>query len=116
MFKTPTDVRNYITLTIAKFAKEYSTWNYKIEYSNRLSSSLATVHHRYLMGKCVSLKFVFNNKFLNSFKENEEEIKDTVLHEIAHAIAGGNHHHDRVWKDVCNRLGCKPSRFKDVNY
>ena len=27
-----------------------------------------------------------------------EEIRDTILHEIAHALVGPGHGHDKVWK------------------
>lgn len=37
-----------------------------------------------------------------------EHVRDTILHEIAHALVGVDHGHDAVWKDMCVRLGCKP--------
>lgn len=116
MFESITDVKNYITKTCMKYSKEFVTPNYRIEYSNRLRTALATTHTRYLMGKPIDIKFVFNNKYLASYEKNEECIKDTVLHEIAHAIAGGKHHHDNVWVACCNKIGCEPSRFKSVTY
>ena len=36
-------------------------------------------------------------------------VKDTVLHEIAHALTPG-HHHDKVWKAKCVELGATPER------
>ena len=42
------------------------------------------------------------------------EIEDTLLHEIAHAIAGHRHHHDDVWKAVAQALGCTAERCHDV--
>jgi hypothetical protein len=33
-----------------------------------------------------------------------EDIRATILHEIAHALTPG-HGHDRVWRDVCIRIG-----------
>jgi predicted SprT family Zn-dependent metalloprotease len=35
--------------------------------------------------------------------------RDTILHEIAHALTPG-HHHDRVWQAMCVRVGADPSR------
>ena len=40
----------------------------------------------------------------------EVEIRDTVLHEIAHALAGQRAGHGPKWKSMCLRLGCKPER------
>lgn len=33
--------------------------------------------------------------------------KDTVLHETAHAIVGGGHGHDYVWRGLALELGCR---------
>ena len=44
------------------------------------------------------------------------EIEDTLLHEIAHAIAGHRHHHDDVWKAVARAIGCTAERCHDVNH
>lgn len=37
-----------------------------------------------------------------------EHVKDTILHEVAHALVGVDHGHDAVWKDMCVKLGCTP--------
>jgi predicted SprT family Zn-dependent metalloprotease len=41
---------------------------------------------------------------------DEAEVRDTVLHEIAHALVGAKHGHDRVWKDTAEAVGCRPQR------
>ena len=42
---------------------------------------------------------------------NEEaQVKDTILHEIAHALVGHGHGHDSVWKAKCREIGAKPER------
>jgi predicted SprT family Zn-dependent metalloprotease len=35
-----------------------------------------------------------------------EQVTDTILHEIAHALAGPKHGHDRVWRRIAVRIGC----------
>ena len=40
-----------------------------------------------------------------------EEIKNTILHEIAHAIAGPHANHGYHWKSACYRIGAKPERL-----
>ena len=40
-----------------------------------------------------------------------EEIKDTILHEIAHALAGSGHGHDYYWKEICKQIGARPERL-----
>ncbi len=44
------------------------------------------------------------------------EIVDTLLHEIAHAIVGHEHHHGAVWKAVARALGCTAERCHEVNH
>ena len=40
-----------------------------------------------------------------------EQVRDTVLHEIAHALVGIEHGHDAVWKAKCVQIGAKPQRL-----
>ncbi|HYH68527.1 MAG TPA: SprT-like domain-containing protein [Urbifossiella sp.] len=39
-----------------------------------------------------------------------EEVRDTILHEIAHALVGHGHGHDEVWKAKCVEVGARPER------
>ena len=44
---------------------------------------------------------------------DDEQFWDTVRHEYAHAAVyllhpGERHGHDKVWKDVCRLVGCRP--------
>lgn len=42
----------------------------------------------------------------------EAEVRETILHEIAHAIAGqgGDRGHGRLWKGIARQIGAKPER------
>jgi len=46
----------------------------------------------------------------------DEEILDTILHEIAHAILPTGHGHDQVWKDTCIKIGARPERCIPEEY
>lgn len=37
-----------------------------------------------------------------------ETMRDVVLHEVAHALAGPRHQHDRHWKRIAAHLGARP--------
>ena len=39
-----------------------------------------------------------------------DEIRDTILHEIAHALVGPGHGHGRAWKRKCLEVGASPKR------
>ena len=39
---------------------------------------------------------------------SKEQIRDTVLHEIAHAIAGREAGHGPLWKVTARRIGATP--------
>lgn len=42
---------------------------------------------------------------------SDSEIRDTILHEIAHALAYTKYdviNHNHIWKRICKMIGCKP--------
>ena len=41
---------------------------------------------------------------------DEAEVRDTILHEIAHALVGAHHHHDATWRATAIRIGCSGRR------
>jgi predicted SprT family Zn-dependent metalloprotease len=45
-----------------------------------------------------------------------EEIHDTILHEIAHALVGKAHHHDDVWRTQAIALGCSGKRCHELQF
>jgi predicted SprT family Zn-dependent metalloprotease len=42
---------------------------------------------------------------------SEEAVRDTLLHEIAHALAGRSAGHGPLWKAMCRRVGARPERL-----
>lgn len=40
----------------------------------------------------------------------EEEVRDTILHEVAHALVGPRHGHDAVWRETAVGIGCSGER------
>ena len=43
-------------------------------------------------------------------KSDQEEIKNTLLHEIAHALVGRKHGHDAIWRAKALEIGCDGER------
>lgn len=44
----------------------------------------------------------------------ELEIRDVILHEIAHALAGHAAAHGARWKAICRQIGARPERCGDA--
>jgi predicted SprT family Zn-dependent metalloprotease len=67
-------------------------------------------NHKRKLGMCSfnSKTIVFSKYFLHI---PDWKIRDTILHEIAHALVGGEHGHDDVWKAKCIEVGARPQRL-----
>ena len=44
------------------------------------------------------------------------EARDTILHEIAHALVGAKHGHDELWKQKALEIGCSAEVSHDVKF
>ena len=47
-----------------------------------------------------------SSHFLRGPTCEERKMRNTVLHELAHAIVGPKHNHDNVWKTMAVKIGC----------
>ena len=48
----------------------------------------------------------------------DNAVRNTILHEIAHALVGIGHHHDNVWRRKAIEIGCdgnRTSHYEEVN-
>src|SRR5437867_383020 len=72
-------------------------WTFAFDHAKRRFGSCR--HH----SKRITLSRMLT--FLNT----DRQVRDTILHEIAHALTIG-HGHDSVWKAMCIRLGANPQR------
>ena len=43
-------------------------------------------------------------------------IRDTILHEIAHALVGPRHGHDAVWRQKAREIGCTATRCHSLSF
>jgi predicted SprT family Zn-dependent metalloprotease len=47
---------------------------------------------------------------------SEAEIRETLLHEIAHALVGPRHNHDAVWRAKAKEIGASGERCHDLRF
>ena len=91
---------NYTAELARTLMEQYglSSWNFRYDNAVR---RFGCCNYRY---KTISLskKLVEIN--------NEKEVKETILHEIAHAIVGIYHGHDEVWRKTAMLIGCDGNR------
>lgn len=58
-------------------------------------------------GKCWTRSERIGLSKANTPHETDEAVEQTLLHEIAHGIAGEKHGHDREWKRIARSIGVK---------
>ena len=73
-------------------------WRFKFDHSTRRAGCC---NYR---DKLISISF---NLALNA---TDKDIRDTILHEIAHALVGKKHNHNAVWKAKAHEIGCSGER------
>ena len=59
-------------------------------------------------------KISFSRHFLKN--ADQLNINDTILHEIAHALVGPKHGHNRVWKNMAKKIGCSAKRCHTLEF
>ncbi len=73
-------------------------WCFKFDHSTRRA------------GCCNYRDRVVSISFYMARNASDEEIRDTILHEIAHALVGKKHNHDAVWRTTAQKIGCSGER------
>ena len=51
-----------------------------------------------------------------AMKAMPSEVKNTILHEIAHALVGAGHKHNNVWQAMARAIGCSGDRCHSVEH
>jgi len=63
-------------------------------------------------GRVQEIRTITLSRYLVALND-EATVRDTILHEIAHALAGLDHGHDAHWQEICRRIGARPQRLAD---
>lgn len=94
-----------LTLTLMEEHGLYwPTWGFRL------------TRHKLKLGRCVYNRYGGGTIEIskNWLHLPYDQIRDTILHEIAHALAGHGAKHGPAWKKVCIRIGAKPDEFADL--
>jgi hypothetical protein len=73
-------------------------WSFKFDHAKR----------RY--GCCAYSKRIISISGPLTEIREQDKVKNTILHEIAHALVGAGHGHDSVWKEKALEIGCNGER------
>lgn len=99
------------------FATEQGLTNYTVSFNNHKRTLGSCQFHVpvYEKGQFNPFKSHIELKFSRHWMEHAplEEVLDTILHELAHGLAGPRADHGHEWKRIAHRLGCKPKHATD---
>ena len=76
-------------------------WKFKIDRAKRRC------------GMCFYGKRLITLSKHHILNNDEPQVRDTILHEIAHALVGHAANHGPIWKEKAVQLGCSPNRCAD---
>jgi len=67
--------------------------------------TFAVSRGKYVLGSCVyKTKTIKISKYLIQLG-TDQEVRDTVMHEVGHALAGGKAGHGWLWRQKCRDVG-----------
>ncbi len=81
-----------------------SGWSFDFDHAARRAGSCRYGRRRITL----SLQF--------ARQASEAEIRETLLHEIAHALVGPKHNHDAVWRAKAREIGASGERCHDRRF
>lgn len=91
---------------VNRMLEEHLLTDWKFVWNNRTSNNTFGIC------KYKTKEIHINKRF--ALIEKEEEVIDTIIHEVAHALTRGAGHGER-WKAKCIELGCSDEQFKNLD-
>ena len=73
-------------------------------------------HARRRAGQCDYTNKTISLSRLYVRHADTDHIRDTILHEIAHALVGPRHGHDAVWRQKAREIGCTATMCHDLSF
>ena len=84
---------------------DHGLWSWKFQFDNAKRRFGRCSHGRKLISLSAPLTAI----------NDEDKVRDTILHEIAHALAGHHAGHGPIWQRKCIEIGAKPERCYDAS-
>jgi len=91
---------------------EHGLSHVEFKFSNARSRHGQCLQQRNWLGESVYVRISLSRYYV--LMNDENDIRKTIIHEIAHALTLG-HGHDRVWQLKAMELGISPSRTGKSN-
>lgn len=91
---------------VSKLFTEHGLSDWKFVWNNRTSN------RTWGICKYAPKEIHINKKY--ALHAPQEDVIDTIIHEVAHALTRGDGHGER-WKAKCRELGCKDEQFKSLS-
>lgn len=79
-------------------------WRFRFDHSTRRA------------GCCNYREKTISISFELARNASAEDIRDTILHEIAHALVGKKHNHNAIWKAKAKEIGCSGERCHRLTF
>lgn len=102
---SPTDTLNLLDYKLAEHGLTARGWTGALDNAERR------------FGVCRPAKKEISISRTLAALNSDEEVLDTILHEIAHALADTQYRencgHDERWKAICRQIGARPERCYD---
>ena len=98
-----TEIREYAEMKMKEFNLIQSGWEFVYQTRKKRTLGICNYHDKTIS---INLDFAKNHGL-------DEQMIDTIIHEIAHALTPGCGH-GPVWKAMCVRLGARPERTVDA--
>lgn len=79
-------------------------WRFRFDHSTRRA------------GCCNYRNKMISISFHLACTGKDADIRDTILHEIAHALVGKKHNHDAIWRAKAMEIGCSGERCHRLEF
>lgn len=117
-YKKRRSIQELAKIYIEQLPKEEKEYLFQIENLARKMMEKYGVGHfgfefykgRSALGYCYTDKIALN--VVHCIEDHIDNVKDTILHEIAHAIVGIKNSHNKIWQDKAKELGVDIRRYE----